>query len=453
MKKITLSISMIVFVGLIVIGATTAFFSDTETSAGNTFSAGEIDLLVGNDSYMVKDGSIEKMVDNTWEIQSDIAGDDKLFFDFEDIKPGDLAEDTISLRVDTNDAWACMKGDITDSTSGGHPDATNDDGHLHEEIQMIFWADDGDNVYENDETEKIVWEGTAADLFDGDWKTIADSENSVFDDLGDNGELLGGEEYHLAKAWCHGELEEDPVNDDNNENPEDRGETGFTCDGEDIGNASQGDSFGVDVDFYAVQSRNNDDFRCDEYNGDQEDGDEIISTTESGFPDVNKAWMTSARYGNNDPESGDWELAIKRDGDSTPWIQDGKDWGDSPTDELDFELDYNGTTTTFTVDGVEIESDDMSGVNGLIGIAAKTNADDGEDGKVTVSDIKIDGTAPSGPDSFTAQGTDDPSRGLEHMVLDSVSGPFTLTGKLKFEWGSSPSDEGPGFEIHIEDQS
>ena len=42
---------MIVFVGAVVIGATGAFFSDTETSTGNTFTAGAIDLGVDNESY------------------------------------------------------------------------------------------------------------------------------------------------------------------------------------------------------------------------------------------------------------------------------------------------------------------------------------------------------------------------------------------------------------------
>ena len=51
MKKILLSLGMIVFVGGLIIGATGAFFSDTETSTGNTFAAGAIDLKIDNTSY------------------------------------------------------------------------------------------------------------------------------------------------------------------------------------------------------------------------------------------------------------------------------------------------------------------------------------------------------------------------------------------------------------------
>ena len=51
MKRILLSLGMIVFVGGVVAGATGAFFSDTETSTGNTFAAGEIDLTVDSTAH------------------------------------------------------------------------------------------------------------------------------------------------------------------------------------------------------------------------------------------------------------------------------------------------------------------------------------------------------------------------------------------------------------------
>jgi len=47
MKKILISLAIIGIVAGIVVGATTAYFSDTETSAGNTFSAGKLDLELG----------------------------------------------------------------------------------------------------------------------------------------------------------------------------------------------------------------------------------------------------------------------------------------------------------------------------------------------------------------------------------------------------------------------
>lgn len=46
MKKILISLSIVGAAAAIAIGATTAFFSDTETSTGNTFSAGTIDIAI-----------------------------------------------------------------------------------------------------------------------------------------------------------------------------------------------------------------------------------------------------------------------------------------------------------------------------------------------------------------------------------------------------------------------
>lgn len=46
MKKIALSLVTLIAVGTVVVQATRAVFSDTETSTGNTFSAGSIDLTV-----------------------------------------------------------------------------------------------------------------------------------------------------------------------------------------------------------------------------------------------------------------------------------------------------------------------------------------------------------------------------------------------------------------------
>ncbi len=54
MKKIITSLAMIVLVGTLVVGATRAIFSDTETSFDNTFAAGTLDLKVdGSDEPVV----------------------------------------------------------------------------------------------------------------------------------------------------------------------------------------------------------------------------------------------------------------------------------------------------------------------------------------------------------------------------------------------------------------
>ena len=49
-KKIILSLSVIGVVAAIAIGGTVAYFSDTETSTGNTFTAGTIDISVNDEN-------------------------------------------------------------------------------------------------------------------------------------------------------------------------------------------------------------------------------------------------------------------------------------------------------------------------------------------------------------------------------------------------------------------
>lgn len=48
MKRILVSLSVIAVVGAIVVGGTVAFFSDTATSTGNTFTSGNLDLKLSN---------------------------------------------------------------------------------------------------------------------------------------------------------------------------------------------------------------------------------------------------------------------------------------------------------------------------------------------------------------------------------------------------------------------
>ena len=50
-KKLIISLSTIALVAIIAIGATTAYYSNTETSAGNTLMAGAIDLKIDNECH------------------------------------------------------------------------------------------------------------------------------------------------------------------------------------------------------------------------------------------------------------------------------------------------------------------------------------------------------------------------------------------------------------------
>ncbi|OGG48474.1 hypothetical protein A3G63_01225 [Candidatus Kaiserbacteria bacterium RIFCSPLOWO2_12_FULL_52_8] len=314
MKKILLSVGSLFFVGALFAGATGAYLNQTQSSTGNTFATGVIDLKVDNESY-VTDNSGELVFSPTtsWEL-SDLAG--KLFFNFLDLKPGDLGEDTISLHVNNNDAWVCMKVSLTATPENGivEPEAAVDSstganqGELQKVLKFAFWADDGDNVYEKGE--KIFKEGLVKNIFKGQWWTIADSRDSIwqphsggyhFDSQGWHDEdddyynknhnndksnpLRGNSTAYIGKAWCFGSFEPDPVNQDgvgktgtgvgdSTNGPLVRG-TGFTCDGEPVGNKYQSDGIRVDVAFQAVQSRDNKSFTCTKgYTRDDHDDDD-----------------------------------------------------------------------------------------------------------------------------------------------------------------------------------
>ncbi|MDO8430681.1 MAG: TasA family protein [Candidatus Taylorbacteria bacterium] len=55
MKRILLALSAVVFLGAAVAGGTGAFFGDVETSTGNTFAAGSLDLKVDSQCHYYQD--------------------------------------------------------------------------------------------------------------------------------------------------------------------------------------------------------------------------------------------------------------------------------------------------------------------------------------------------------------------------------------------------------------
>jgi len=277
--------STLAVVGVVAAGATGAFFSDSEQSTGNTFTAGAIDLTVGNSSYYTNDeGEVVHSSSTSWDrrdLEKGGSGNDgDLFFDFADLKPGDIGEDTITIQVDDNDAWACAQHSITDTPENGQtePEKEDDDtageneGELQEKLMLAVWDDDGDNVFEGDERLLKMGDGDSRfisydALADKGAQPLADSTYSVFANNNDGEPLEGGEEYHLGKAWCLGEMSKDPVEQQDGINPADDG-TGFNCSGQNVNNETQTDGIEANVTFDAVQSRNNSDFVC----GDQQNG-------------------------------------------------------------------------------------------------------------------------------------------------------------------------------------
>ena len=285
MKKIILSLSMIAVVAVVVAGATGAFFSDTETSTGNTFTAGAIDLTVDSEQHYngnvcaVDAGDVDNdqnfteyvwlgsadypvegtACDGTW-LPANLGA--HKFFNFLDVKPGDEGENTISLHIDNNDAYACVDVNVydNDDNTPTEPELADDPdqgpglGELAENVNFFAWSDwgvvpgfqgndatEGDNVWQIDEPALFSNIGPASDVLGGKTYTLADSYT---------GPLVGNTTSYIGLAWCAGAMTANAGV--------------ITCDGSGMNNETQTDSFKADIAFRVEQSRNNDEFQCDD---------------------------------------------------------------------------------------------------------------------------------------------------------------------------------------------
>jgi len=155
MKKILISLAVVVAVAAVVIGGTIAYFSDTETSSNNTFTAGTIDLKISNGSG--------------WT-DSDIK-----LVELDDLKPGVIHYVKKYLKVESNPAnvwlkiggFVCETGIVTDAEcedQGGNWDGaactswgTNGDyNKLHKYTTYDLFIDKNKNGVFDAEDEMII---------------------------------------------------------------------------------------------------------------------------------------------------------------------------------------------------------------------------------------------------------------------------------------------------------
>lgn len=164
---------------------------------------------------------------------------DQTFFTFNDVKPGDLGINVISLHVEDNDAYACLMVDGEDYENTIYePEATYGDntqeGELSGYLEAFAWDDvDQDGDYEP-ATEDSLYEGLLSGL-----------------DL-DQLEVVGGTTAYVGLAWCAGDISVDGITGE------------ISCNGAFMQNDAQSDSFLATLTAYAEQTRNNPDFKCSE---------------------------------------------------------------------------------------------------------------------------------------------------------------------------------------------
>jgi predicted ribosomally synthesized peptide with SipW-like signal peptide len=224
MKKILISLSAIAVVATVAVAATQSFFSDQETSTGNNFTAGSLDLRFQADG--VTGGFAD--VDG-----KPLFGPAAMPFPG-DMKPGDTGERTVKLWVDNNPACGQvaidLKEDQDNSCTG--PEAIDDPdyctsptnlGELNDAVNFEIWADPDCNN-KLGEGESVLTHGT---LTGSKLYGIGELPTSV------------GEAACYGVAYCYGSFNLDG-----------------TCNGANVNNASQTDSFKADIIINALQKRN-----------------------------------------------------------------------------------------------------------------------------------------------------------------------------------------------------
>jgi len=162
--------------------------------------------------------------------------------------------------------------ELADDTTVNLESPLTTDGELAENLYFIWWPDDGDNVLEAHEAAIIpptFKDGVTlvgrklSELATAGPMTLADSLYNFFTGAYSTGvtPLTGGQTYHVAKAWCLGEMTVTPYADEADTTPLDRPNS-VLCNGQPVNNASQTDRVMGDLAFYAVQARNNEEFLC-----------------------------------------------------------------------------------------------------------------------------------------------------------------------------------------------
>lgn len=277
---------------IVAVAATGAFFSDTETSTGNQFVAGSLDLQVDNECHYWTDADADGTFEDigclwegvggmlaNWDLTDLQDGVHKYFF-FDDVKPGDFGEDTVSLHVFDNDAWGrlvitnvlddgdtCTEPETETADAdctGQTPGNTETDGELREELLFQVWLDqgttvgfqcaqndpgctadleEGDNVRQNTDEPLLVTQGTidAGGETHNIWEGLAlvysiesctgdGSSTSDCPGIAPDGQMIGSITYYFGISWILPDT---------------------------VGNEVQSDILGADIAFEVEQYRNN----------------------------------------------------------------------------------------------------------------------------------------------------------------------------------------------------
>ncbi len=247
MTRIISSLGVIAFTGAVLaVGVTGAFFTDTETSVGNVFTAGSLAIQLDSAGFVHNANPIYGL-DEAGNNSGWNAGDPyHQFLYFEDVIPGDSGARHLSLHNNSpfEDAYLCLFSGETSASSA-----------LGDEIEVFVWREPTQNFKYNPSAIGALTETalTAIPVSINDLTGVTYAEaGSVI------APLTAGATEHIIIAWCAGTMTVN-LTGDASLYP---GEVGSTieCDGASM--TTQSESYVADMTIYGEQTAGNDGFLC-----------------------------------------------------------------------------------------------------------------------------------------------------------------------------------------------
>jgi len=216
-KGIIMSVGMLVFVGAVVVGGTGAFFTDTESSTGNVFTAGSVSLTLGEATYIWLGQPNTTLPTNYFNWNNTTQS-----IQMPDLKPGDFGRITKPLTNGANDAFLCAR---IVATSTNPATGANISDYLKFRIGSTGSGATAGNLF--------------AAVPTGQWFSPTTTAALAVP-------LMAGQTSNLSLEYCFGDFD------------------GPSCDviGAGAYNHVMNSSVSIDVQYYVIQQRNNANFTC-----------------------------------------------------------------------------------------------------------------------------------------------------------------------------------------------
>lgn len=201
MKKIIISLSIIGAVAAIAVGGTIAYFSDTETSTGNTFTAGTLDLKVDGaddvlpmvwDANNMKPGTVYNA--GTVEVLNDGSVSGKVTLMVSNVVSDENGELEPELSYSGTGARYGRDLPNTEVDPTGYDNNTGY-GELWDQMNLKFYVDANNNGV-MEWNEPVIWDGMALDMTS--YYSIPVNANLFPANQGFDETLDPGESFHIG---------------------------------------------------------------------------------------------------------------------------------------------------------------------------------------------------------------------------------------------------------------